>query len=81
MAMVAAIHLWVARKGDSSVRLILRVLNAGYFEVGVEFAGGTRFSEMFVSRIDAEKAAAQRRGELESRGWRPVGAHAAVDSL
>lgn len=80
MAMVAAIHLWVARKGDSSVRLILRVLNAGRFEVGLEFAGGARFSEMFASRIDAENAAARRRGELESRGWLPVGAQAATDS-
>ncbi len=76
MAMVSAIHLWVARKGDSSVRLILRVLNAGYFEVGVEFAGGARFSEMFASRIDAENAAVRRRGELEGRGWTPDAAQA-----
>jgi hypothetical protein len=60
--------LWIGQKEDERVCAVLRSLRFG-FDLRMEYSSGQMFGQMFATRADAEAAAAQRRSEMEGRGW------------
>jgi hypothetical protein len=64
--------LWTLRKGDHEARADVRAIDGIGLELRYVWNGELRVSEMFRDWATLEAAAAEKRRELEARGWQAV---------